>query len=415
MKIVTPDYYKDFRCIAGACTDTCCAGWDVDVDENSYRYYKKVKGEFGKRLKSVMVPSEDGGCTFTLNKGRCPFLNDENLCDLYIALGEDKLCETCAEFPRFINEYGSIREIGIAPSCKTAGELILGYKGELTFDMNDSDEEVSSYNDIDPLTYIQLRQARTIAYNIVSDRDYTIAERAVLILMFAKDIQYYLDKEKDELIIGVCRRYAKEDYRERKLDKARSICASRPDAYLYTRRFFDSFKGMEVINPDWNIYVKEVNTFYAMCMCNSSDENNSSDACDSSNIRNGNDKNNNSRQSFMDAVAQFDKYYENNQHEYEQILMYYVYRYFLDAVYDYNVLLKMKGAVVGLLSLKMMDVADWYLNDKKLDFTRQVDLAHLYSRQYEHSYYNYEEYNKFFGYKRRYSYENLIAQLLTME
>ena len=27
MKIVTPDYYKDFRCIAGDCTDTCCAGW----------------------------------------------------------------------------------------------------------------------------------------------------------------------------------------------------------------------------------------------------------------------------------------------------------------------------------------------------------------------------------------------------
>ena len=120
MKIVTPAYYKDFKCIAGACTDTCCAGWDVDVDEASYKHYKKVKGSFGKRLKSVMVPSEDGGCTFTLNNGRCPFLNDNNLCDLYIELGEDKLCETCAEFPRFINEYGSVREIGIAPSCKTA-------------------------------------------------------------------------------------------------------------------------------------------------------------------------------------------------------------------------------------------------------------------------------------------------------
>lgn len=95
--------------------------------------------------------------------------------------------------------------------------------------------------------------------------------------------------------------------------------------------------------------------------------------------------------------------------------MYYVYRYFLDAVYDYNVLLKMKGAAAGLLSLKIMDVADWYLNDKKLDFVRQVDLAHLYSRQYEHSYYNYEAYNKFFMTKRRYGYENLIAQLFALE
>mgnify|MGYP000738932930 FL=1 len=75
----------------------------------------------------------------------------------------------------------------------------------------------------------------------------------------------------------------------------------------------------------------------------------------------------------------------------------------------------MKGAAVGLLALKMMDVADWYLNGKKLEFVRQVDLAHLYSRQYEHSYYNYEEYNKFFMTKRKYSYENLIAQLFMLE
>ena len=116
MKIVTPDYYKNFKCIAGECTDTCCAGWDVDVDKESYKQYRRVIGSFGNKLRSVMVPSEDGGCTFTLKEGRCPFLNKKNLCEIYIKLGKDSLCETCAEFPRFINEYGNTREIGIAPS-----------------------------------------------------------------------------------------------------------------------------------------------------------------------------------------------------------------------------------------------------------------------------------------------------------
>ena len=114
---------------------------------------------------------------------------------------------------------------------------MLGYRDELTFDEKDSNEQVSAYNDIDPLTYMQLRQARIIAYNIVSDRDYTIAERAVLILMFAKDIQHYLDKERDELIIGVCKRYAKEDYRESKLYKARSIAAKKGCIPLYKAVF----------------------------------------------------------------------------------------------------------------------------------------------------------------------------------
>ena len=40
MKITVPDYYKEFKCIAGACEDTCCAGWQVDVDEDSFAYYK---------------------------------------------------------------------------------------------------------------------------------------------------------------------------------------------------------------------------------------------------------------------------------------------------------------------------------------------------------------------------------------
>ena len=35
MKVTVPDYYKDFKCIAGVCEDTCCAGWQVDVDDAS--------------------------------------------------------------------------------------------------------------------------------------------------------------------------------------------------------------------------------------------------------------------------------------------------------------------------------------------------------------------------------------------
>ena len=55
MKIRVPDYYDEFKCIADKCTDTCCAGWQVDVDDKSFAYYKTIKGEFGDRLHSVMI------------------------------------------------------------------------------------------------------------------------------------------------------------------------------------------------------------------------------------------------------------------------------------------------------------------------------------------------------------------------
>lgn len=413
MKVMTPHYYKDFRCIAGACTDTCCAGWDVDVDKNSYKYYKTVKGAFGKHLKSVMVPSQDGECTFTLKEGgRCPFLNDDNLCDLYIELGEDKLCETCAEFPRFINDYGNIREIGIAPSCKTAGELMFSYKDELTFDTVEDNSLIPEPNDIDAYTYMQLRQARIVAFGIISDRDISIFERLMLYLDYAKRIQKHLDAERDELIAGVAKRFCGPDYREKLLDKLKSRGAVSPDKLQDgdmvkstpemhksygnrlikgLRHFFDDFKGMEVINPDWNIHVARVRQF----LDGLADD------------------------SWLAAVMK--DYHAGSEafaHEYEQLAMYYVYRYMLDAVNDYDVLLKAKNAVIGILAVDIMAAANRAAGQqsdfRKPDFTMRVDIAHLYSRQFEHSYYNYEVYREYFGTKRCYSYEFLMDALVSL-
>jgi len=48
------------------------------------------------------------------------------------------------------------------------------------------------------------------------------------------------------------------------------------------------------------------------------------------------------------------------------------------------------------------------------DFTMRVDIAHLYSRQFEHSYYNYEVYREYFGMKRCYSYKFLMDALVSL-
>lgn len=385
MKIRTPHYYKDFRCIAGACTDTCCAGWDVDVDEKSYKYYKSVTGEFGERLKAVMVPQEGGGCTFTLNNGRCPFLNDKNLCDLFIALGEDKLCDTCAEFPRFINEYGSEREIGLAPSCKTAGELMFSCKEPLTFTTEENDETVTSYNDIDPQLYFKLRQARVTAYNIIRNRTFSIDERCMLFLDYAQKLQKKQDKGRVDLMDYETCLYSKEDYLKKRLCSLKEKHKNTDSAYKNIPHFFDTFKDMEVINPDWYLCLKRNKNYFKQY----------------------------SAEEYVKDLTEFTQYYKEREYEYEQLMMYYVYRYFLNAVNDKKLLLKAKIAVIGYIVLKNMDMQMWHENGRKLRFEEQVDLAHLYSRQFEHSYTNFEVYNAYFSTKRRYAYSRLMEYLCT--
>ena len=127
MEFVYPDYYQEFRCIAGECRHNCCIGWEIDIDEETLAFYDSVEGELGARLKRHI--SREGDPHFILGEGeRCPFLNRENLCDLIIGLGEEHLCGICAEHPRFHNELPGRRESGVGLCCEAAGRLILGKK-----------------------------------------------------------------------------------------------------------------------------------------------------------------------------------------------------------------------------------------------------------------------------------------------
>ena len=49
MKTTSPYYYKDFKCVGSKCTDTCCAGWEIVIDEETHAHYTNVSGKFGER------------------------------------------------------------------------------------------------------------------------------------------------------------------------------------------------------------------------------------------------------------------------------------------------------------------------------------------------------------------------------
>ena len=37
-----PHYYRKFQCVASECEDTCCAGWEIMIDDKALEKYKKV-------------------------------------------------------------------------------------------------------------------------------------------------------------------------------------------------------------------------------------------------------------------------------------------------------------------------------------------------------------------------------------
>ena len=386
MKIRVPDYYKDFKCIADKCEDTCCAGWEVDVDDDSYEYYKTVTGPFGDRIKSVMVPpTEEEEACFTLNNGRCPFLNDNNLCDLYTELGEDKLCDTCTNYPRFIEEYGSLREIGIALSCKTAGELILKSDKKVTFELTENDEMVSTYNDIDHELYMMLMASRKTAFDIAQNRDFDIVMRYCLVLEYAKDIQDMIDKGTLSKIMNIKNNYSNEEYLRERTKTFNILHNEEYTRYSYIYEYLKIFDDFEIINKSWTDMVNHEKEY--MYEQSSNEE-------------------------YKSRYNRFEQYYHEKEYEYEQLLVYFIFRYYLKAVNDDDVFSKVKMAVVSFLIIKDLDVLRFCDNKGSLSFEEQVDIMHIYSREIEHSYENFEKLSLMLSEDERFSYHVLISLLV---
>ena len=173
MKLIAPSYYKDFSCIADKCKHSCCIGWEIDIDERTDELYKTVGGELGKRLENNIDRSGEVP-HFKLACGeRCPFLNENGLCDIISELGEGALCQICDDHPRYRNFYADRTEIGLGLCCEAAAELILNNKEktELVVLQNDGDEDDP---DADEEIFFSMREK---IFSIVQDRTLGINER----------------------------------------------------------------------------------------------------------------------------------------------------------------------------------------------------------------------------------------------
>ncbi len=141
MKIIAPDYYAGFACVAGRCRHTCCRGWEIDIDSDTLQLYGSVEGAFGERLRRSIAVEEDGACFRLDERERCPFLNAEGLCDIIIHLGKDALCQVCADHPRYRAFFSDRVEIGLGLCCEAAAALILKHEAPVRLIVLEGKEE----------------------------------------------------------------------------------------------------------------------------------------------------------------------------------------------------------------------------------------------------------------------------------
>lgn len=179
MKLIAPERYLDFRCIAGECSHSCCIGWEIDIDPESLLRFQQIPGPLGQRLRQNIL-TEDGTACFRLQgkEERCPFLNNRGLCDLILELGEDALCQICADHPRFRNFYADRTEIGLGLCCEAAGRLLLGDDAPMQLAVIGDDGEDETADPVEE----ELLLLRDSLFAAMQDRTLPIARRVEKLL-----------------------------------------------------------------------------------------------------------------------------------------------------------------------------------------------------------------------------------------
>ena len=102
--LLTPQYMKDFKCIGGACEDTCCIGWGIHIDKETYKKYRNCKDKQMKEQLTKNItrqrsnPSKMTYAKIRLDENKsCPFLSKNKLCQIYLNLGKEYLSLTCTD------------------------------------------------------------------------------------------------------------------------------------------------------------------------------------------------------------------------------------------------------------------------------------------------------------------------------
>ncbi len=353
MLYTIPDYYKEFSCIADKCEDTCCAGWQIVIDKDSLKKYKKIKGEFGKRmLRSVNWLQG----TFRQNEEkRCAFLNENNLCDLYLSQGEDGFCKTCREYPRHTEEFEGVREITLSISCPEVARILMKRKEPVSFIGYERDGE-EEFDDFDPFLFSILEDARKEMISILQNRKLSISERVLLVLGMAHDMQGRMNRQELFDCMQVIEKY--------KTDKALCFVKKylvkvnmKKNGMTFAHAMFCHLYQLELLKEDWGVLLLETeNLLYK-------DEEN-----------------------YRKLQGEFAAYlHKDIEIHLEQLLVYFLFTYFPGAVYDGEIYAKAQLSVYCVFMIWELWMARWLKNDKTLDLEEMTELVYRFSREVEHS------------------------------
>ncbi|MDM0870805.1 flagellin lysine-N-methylase [Clostridium perfringens] len=456
MKVRVPNYFNEFKCIASECEDTCCAGWEIVIDDETHKRYENVEGEFGEILRSKIVKS-DGENIFLLNNGNCSFLNEKKMCEIYINLGENHLCYTCQQFPRYTEEFLDLKEVGLSLSCPEAARIILRKAENTTFNLSEEDkcesktqkeleydlslscENINSSNctlgecsnskdnenresfnlsesenrqcldlknsediegnnsEVDSLTededyfdegideevLSEFLECRNIVFNIIERNDLDLGTKVALALEFVKEVQNKIDLGDMDEIPELMEEYRDENFINTLIKELEGFKGKESIKHKNLCEYLKIYKSIKHINSNDPLGLEKALKYFE-----------------------GNEE------FYLRKHKEFNEYYKENLYKFKNILVYFIFRYFMKAIFDYDVSAKIKLAIISTLMIKELAVVRFIDNNNEFTEEDMVEVSRIYSKDIEHSDENIENLQEIFETEEIFEVNEILPMLM---
>ncbi len=247
MKKIGLSCFEGFKCKADKCRDSCCIGWEIDIDQATLEKYRNYKGKLKERFENCIDYGENPH--FILGEGeRCPFLNKDGLCDIIIDSGEEMLCEICDKHPRFYEWLPGITFEGYGIGCEKAAEMLIDSDKDIYFteqEIIDSDEESTA----DDKCFIVLDVLKK-SVRLIQNRNRPMADRLMLLLAFASNVQNAVEEEDYQIIPQIIDLYSDEAFMTKQLNNFKRFeTDSWEENY---KKIIEIYRSLETLDERWH-------------------------------------------------------------------------------------------------------------------------------------------------------------------
>lgn len=115
---------------------------------------------------------------------------------------------------------------------------------------------------------------------------------------------------------------------------------------------------------------------------------------------------------YLRKHKEFNEYYKENLYKFKNILVYFIFRYFMKAIFDYDVSAKIKLAIISTLTIKELAVVRFIENNNEFTEEDMVEVSRIYSKDIEHSDENIENLQEIFETEEIFEVNEILPMLM---